>query len=251
MREPIRLQPHQTLREILAIEPRTSRIFEVWNVDYYCGGNQTLAETCARSGFALEELQTSVNRLRDNSVDFNEELEWYTATLTELTDHIIRNHHAYLRSKLPELLDLAKKVAEVHMEDHPETSELLRVLAALKDVLEPHLAKEEEKLFPMLCGLEKLAKRQCDGQPDVPPLSKTLPLVLAAHNHNGGLLNQIRKITNDFRPPEDACYSFQRLLKGLQNLEKDMHRHLHLENNILFPRAEEYEERIIESQLGR
>ncbi len=244
MGKPIQFQPTQTLGEILALEPRARRVFEDWDIDYYCGGGRTLAEACGQSRGSLEELQDAFSHLLENAADYNEELEWCTTPFPQLTGYIVRKHHAYLRKKLPELLELAQKVSGIHAEDHPETAEVHKALAALQEALVPHLAKEEEKLFPSLCALEDAVV----GKPGAPPpthaLGKFLPLVFKAHDHNNGLLAQIRKLTRHFHPPEDACYSFQRLWKGLRELEKDMHCHLHLENNVLLARAQDYEKRM-------
>lgn len=242
MRTPIQLQPTQTLREILAQSPGVYRLFEICDIDYYCGGEQAVADACRKSGYSLGELQTNLNHFLESGADDFRDLQWHTSSLRELTGYIVSNHHAYLRRKLPELLELAQKVAAIHAEDHPETADVVKTLAALKEALEPHMAKEEEKLFPLLCSVEDAAGGKGPG-PAGSPLEKTLPLAFAAHHHNNGFLGDIRRLTNDFNPPEDACYSFQRLWKGLRELEKDMHRHLHLENNILFPRAQDYEKR--------
>ena len=233
-----------TLREVLVRYPRSWRIFEEWGIDYYCKGGSTLSESFQGTNHSIVELEEAIRNLRNGLPAREDEPEWYTEPLFKLTRHIIDTHHRYLRLNLPKILELANKVAATHQESHPETVTVLKLLNRFKDILEPHMDKEEEKLFPLVAELERMAElgKMANSQAGQ-SFEKSKPLVLEAHQHNSEILLDIRKITHDFTLPRGACNSFRKLWNKLKDLERDTHHHLHLENNFLLFRAEKFGKR--------
>jgi regulator of cell morphogenesis and NO signaling len=170
--------------------------------------------------------------------DEDPQRDWLNASLTELCDHIEQTHHEYLRAELPRLTAIIAKVADVHSQAHTELRELNEAFAALRAELQPHMQKEEQVLFPAIRQLEA-----ADGEASFPFGSVANPIRMMEHEHDnaGDGLSRIRKITNDFAVPADACNTYLAMLDGLRELETDLHQHIHKENNILFPRSLELE----------
>jgi regulator of cell morphogenesis and NO signaling len=217
--------------------PRTARIFEEFQIDYCCGGRRPLQIACETrqidSAEVLSKLSASVE-----SADEVAQREWSEVSLTELCDHIEQTHHAYLKPELPRLTQIVEKVASVHGAKHPKLLRLREVFAELRAELEPHMFKEERILFPAIRELEQSA---C--QPRFPFGSVGNPIRMMEHEHDdaGQALARIRELTAGFVVPEYACNTWRVMLDGLQNLEADLHQHIHKENNILFPRAQPLE----------
>lgn len=217
--------------------PQVAPIFEELQFDYCCGGDATLAEACGDSGFNLEDV---LARLRSAIAEQEAPPaeNWDDKPLRELCDHIESTHHAFLRGELPRLEGLVGKVVQAHCDAHPELVELEGALRGLRAELEPHMFKEERILFPAIRQLEG-----SDGVPRFPFGSVGNPIDVMEREHDaaGAALRAIRRITDEFRPPEEACSTWRVMLEGLSRLETDMHQHIHKENNILFPRAQQLE----------
>lgn len=220
-------------------KPGTARIFESFGVDYCCGGKKTLQQACQEqqldAGQVLEQLlavQPGGGEVRN----------WGEAPLAELCDHIEQTHHVFLKTELPRLTAIIAKVAQVHGAGHPELASLPAVFADLRADLEPHMFKEEQILFPAIRSLES----QTDA-PQFPmgQLAHPVRVMEQEHDYAGECLTKIRRLTDDYRVPADACNTYRVMLESLRELEADMHRHVHKENNILFPRALEAEGRAI------
>ena len=212
--------------------PQTSRVFESLQIDYCCGGKTPLEAACRERGLdtshVLEQLQHAIGSVPDSTED------WPTASLTALCDNIEQTHHTYLKSELPRLSEIITKVCNAHGDSHPELSRLADVFQSLRNELEPHMLKEEQVLFPAIRQLEA-----ADGEASFPFGSVANPIRMMEQEHDnaGDGLSRIRKITNDFAVPEDACNTYIAMLDGLRELETDLHQHIHKENNILFPRS--------------
>lgn len=213
--------------------PRVARVFEKLGIDYCCHGQVSLAEACRGRNLDGQRVLEDLSRAA-NSPAAAEEVRWDEASLTTLSEHIERTHHAYLRSELPRLEGLLAKVVGVHGAAHPELLETQRAFAALQADLVPHMFKEEQILFPAVRRLE-----QAVGPQAFPFGSVANPIRVMRHEHDeaGAALAAIRSSTRDFAAPSDACPTYRALLDGLRELELNMHQHVHKENNILFPRA--------------
>jgi len=229
--------PQTTVAEIASAMPRAIPVFQRHGIDFCCGGRRALAEVCTEKGvgFAtiVDEIETAGLQSSGSGTD------WATEPLGAIIDHILSRYHAGLKEELPRLQALAEKVAAVHGANHPDTLPALRdTFRSLKDELDAHLEKEERVLFPYVRELETAAR-------GLRP-SLTIPLGLASgaigvmereHEVAGLALKTIHRLTDGFRPPDDACGSYRALFAGLEIFEADLHSHIHLENNILFPRA--------------
>jgi regulator of cell morphogenesis and NO signaling len=214
-----------------------AEVFERWGIDYCCGGGTPLETACTRKGLPLPRVLTDLAQTDCHGSETDEQ-DWAHATMTELADHIVQTHHAYLERELPRLSALAQKVADAHGSRHPELFQVNELFGRLAEQMQVHSRKEEMILFPYCRQLESP-----DGA--VPPPFGTVrnPIFVmeADHDEAGNILDRLRALTNGYKAPVDACNSFKSLMYGLETLEKDLHIHIHKENNILFPRAIELE----------
>lgn len=220
--------------ELVARHPSYACVLEQHGIDYCCGGKATLEEACGSIGLNVESLLKKF-ALVDQKIDVSNELDWTSASLKQLTEHIIEAYHNPLRLELSRMLPLAEKVARVHGAKHPEMIEVLNIFAQFKEELEMHMQKEELILFPSIASMESQGGTQvlgCGSGIDHP-----IAVMTKEHDTAGEALCSLRRLTNSFTAPEDACTSFKLLLVSLAQLESEMHQHVHKENNVLFPRA--------------
>lgn len=220
-----------TLAEVVTAHPRLARELERRGLDYCCGGLRTVAHASSAAGL---DPRAVVHELVAASAEDAGDVEepWATMGVVDLVDHIEATHHRYLWDELPRLAALVGKVDGVHGGGHPELAEVARIFAALRADLEPHLAKEEQMLFPMireLAGAAALPSFHCGG------LARPISVMLGEHDRVGELLAGLRATTGGFATPADGCASFQACYQGLADLEADTHMHVHKENNLLFP----------------
>ncbi len=243
----IQLDLNTTVGQWVAAHPQTSRIFETARIDYCCGGGKPLDHACRDRQLdpqdILAQLHEAVETVGGEPAD-----NWTKAGLAELCDHIEETHHAYLRTELPRLTALIAKIVNAHGEAHRELSEVQQEFAALRGELEPHMFKEEQVLFPAIRRLE-----QSETRVAFPFGTVANPIRMMEHEHNiaGDGLARIRELTCDYMAPADACNTYRVVLDGLRELEIDLHRHIHKENSILFPRAIEREKSLSAAQVAR
>jgi len=224
----------KSVGELVVEQPGRSRIFEQFQIDYCCGGKKKLVDACAGVGVSPDTVVEALAE-SDRAGEPKTKDDWSSTTFNELIDHILSAHHAYLRRELPRLSEMAAKVARVHGQRFPWVLECQQVLGDLRTELESHMMKEEQMLFPMIRQLEAT-----DAAPSFHCGSLQNPITVMEHEHDsaGNALSRLRKLTNGFTPPEDACNTFRAWLDGLLEMETDLHEHIHEENNILFPRAQ-------------
>jgi regulator of cell morphogenesis and NO signaling len=231
------LDTNSTVAQWVSEYPQTAPVFEELQIDYCCGGNIVLAEAC---GSRQLDPNAIVAKLARTVADPMQEPadNWTESALADLCEHIQTTHHAYLRQELPRLSGLVDKVLAAHGGKHPELKELQQVFASLRAELEPHMFKEEQILFPAIRQMERTA-----SQPNFPFGTVANPIRMMEHEHEaaGNALGRIRELTNGFLPPEGACNTYRVMLDALAQLEHDTHQHIHKENNILFPRAQQLE----------
>jgi len=224
-----------TLRSIALEQPATIRVFETYHLDYCCGGNRPLGEVCAGKGLAVDEVLAALLAATQGEVEAR---DFTQATLAELIRHIVDTHHAYVRTELQRLQPMAERVAAKHGPKHPEAIAIEQHLVQLADELIFHLQKEERILFPYIEALERsrtentAAPSSCFGTVESP-----VKAMMSEHEAAGALLEKMRAETQGFTPPPGACPTYIGLYHGLDAFERDLHRHVHLENNLLFPRA--------------
>ncbi|MES1260317.1 MAG: iron-sulfur cluster repair di-iron protein [Acidobacteriota bacterium] len=231
----------RTVSEIAIENPASARVFESLGIDYCCGGKIPLKDACRKANVSPESVLELLENLKD-SVGQAEPEMWAAAPLPELTRHIVSEHHDYVRTSGPRLLALLQKVRARHEWVHPEVTTIDDVFTALYRELSVHMLKEEQVLFPYLNSMEAAVQ----AGTAVPPaffgsVENPIRHMLADHNEAGEAMARIFRLSDSYRPPPDGCPTFRALYHGLAEFESNLHRHVHLENNILFPRALEME----------
>ena len=227
----------KNVRDYAIETPQTIPVFEKLGIDYCCGGNRPLEEACAAANLNLDEVLKSLETALAEPVRPNDR-ELRAGSLAELISHIVKTHHAYVRTQIPEAERLMEKVYSKHGANHPELAHIRGVFHGLGQELMAHLMKEENILFPYI---ERMEESVVQHDPILPPPFGTVanPVRMMEHEHDsaGVALKALRETSQGYTPPADACTSFQALYTALANFEKDLHQHIHLENNVLFPRA--------------
>lgn len=219
----------RTVGELVAERPGRSRVFQAFSIDFCCQGGRTLREACLRKGVSLDSV---VEQLEAQSKDKSAPDE-NPAILPpgELVVYIVETHHGFLRQEMPRLHAMAQRVAQVHGEHTPSLVEVFKVFTQIFQELDSHMMKEEQILFPAISALSR-------GE-DVPmPLDGPIAHMMHEHEDTGNGLARLRELTNGYQPPVDACNTYRALFAGLADFEEDLHRHIHLENSVLFPAAE-------------
>jgi regulator of cell morphogenesis and NO signaling len=234
----------RTIRDIALASPETTRVFEELKIDYCCGGRKPLTEACLAAGLdplmVAQKIDSAIAAHKQNRVPHAED-----RPVSELVDHIIATHHVFTASEIERLRPLMEKVRSRHGEHHPELNALQVVFEALADSLAPHMRKEEMVLFPYIKALA--AAEENHAAPAAPmfgTVENPIRMMMAEHDTDGERLRKLREISNDYTLPADACPSFTALYAGLEDLERDLHQHIHLENNVLFPRSIELEHKL-------
>ena len=232
----------KTVRELAGELPEATRIFEKLGIDYCCGGNKSLEEACAASNLSVNEVLDSLELAEQTSKAKKKDRTWLTEPLADIVHHITNTHHKYTREEIARLGPLFDKVCSVHGKNHPELLHIRAAFRGLAQELTTHMIKEEMVLFPFITRMEEAVIQR---EPVLPPPFGTVknPVAMMMHEHNsaGEALRAMRQASAGYTAPADACVSFQTLYKALADFETDLHQHIHLENNILFPRAIEME----------
>ena len=228
----------KTVRDLALEIPAATRIFEQLGIDYCCGGGQTLERACQTAKVPLDQVLKSLEAAGPAANQSQAGRDWQTAPLSELVAHIRATHHEYVRDEVRRLGPLFDKVANAHGANHPELAELGRTFGALAEELASHLMKEEMVLFPYIVRLEESIAAGAPAPPSTfGSVRNPVAMMVREHASAGEALRNLRRAGNSYAAPADACVSFQVLYKGLAAFEADLHQHIHLENNILFPRA--------------
>ena len=226
----------QTVGEVAAGMPLSIRVFEAWKIDYCCGGLTPLADACAAVGKNVDEFVAELTRATE--VPNVGTRNWSAETLTSMASNIVATYHAYTREELQTVAPLANKVLSVHGERRPELAEVVSLVRDLTNDLLPHMLKEEQVLFPYVAQMEEAA---AGGYPAPTPFFGTVRnpvrMMMLEHDRVGELIARLRVVTGQYTPPESACFSYRELYRRLSELELRTHEHIHVENNILHPRA--------------
>ena len=215
----------RTLADLVSERPARARVLERLGLDYCCKGRRSLADAATDAGLDASSVAAQLAEVTDPSGSDVDQLDPLA-----LVDHILDTHHRYLHEELPLIDALAAKVRDVHGGRHPELEQVAALVAEIRVDLEPHLRKEETVLFP---AIRQLAAGPCE----LPfgSVANPISVMLREHDRAGELLEQLREATDGYTPPEDGCTSYRTLYERLAELERDTHRHVHLENNVLFP----------------
>ncbi len=238
------LNTNRTVREIAVEVPSATRVFEKLGIDYCCGGAKNFREACVEAKIPVDEVLRNLQQAEELRLARQESArDWNSAPLSEVIDEIVRKHHAYVQAEIPRVSALAEKVSSKHGDKHPETKKVYELFEALANELTLHLMKEEQILFPYITRMEE---SNIEKSPVVPScfgsVHNPVRMMMMEHDNAGTVLKELRDATGDYKLPEDACTSYRTLYNALLEFEADLHQHIHMENNILFPRAVAMEE---------
>lgn len=235
------LDPQSTVGDIVRERPARSRVFEQLRIDFCCSGKLTLADACTRRNLEVADVLDQLQRSDEQEAQRGEELVDADAlSLTDLADHIEQTHHAYLRAELPRLNAMTQRVMEVHGGSDPRLVTVRQAFQGLQSELTSHMMKEEQVLFPMI--------RQLEASSDSPSfhcgsIANPIRQMEAEHDSAGSALAVMHDATDGYSPPDWACNTYRAMLDGLATLQQDLHQHIHKENNVLFPKAIDLEQR--------
>ncbi|NOU46721.1 MAG: iron-sulfur cluster repair di-iron protein [Bacteroidales bacterium] len=219
-----------TIGEIVAMDFRTASIFKDAGIDFCCGGNKSIEDACHEKGVDVEQIIQQLESLSQTTVSSSMKFnEW---ELPFLSDYIVQTHHKFVIRNLPELVFYTQKIASVHAEHHPELIEVESLFAQVNAELLQHLKKEEEVLFPAIKSTVTIP-----SQEDKATIISEITRMQGEHELAGGAMDKINVLTHHYLIPGDACNTYRVALKLLEQFEDDLHIHVHLENNILYPKA--------------
>lgn len=228
----------KTVRELALENPAATRVFEKLGLDYCCGGNKSLEEACRAANLSMDAVIDSLEMADHSTRAMQADHTWQTEPMADLISHIKTTHHKYTREEMARLAPLFDKVCSVHGQNHPELQQVRASFRGLVQELTTHMMKEEMVLFPYIVRMEEAFIQKEPVLPS-PFGSVQNPVSMMEHEHDsaGNALRAMREASSGYSAPTEACISYQTLYKALADFEADLHQHIHLENNILFPRA--------------
>jgi regulator of cell morphogenesis and NO signaling len=233
----------ETLGELAAKDLRKAQVFKKYGLDFCCGGKKTVKEACAEKGLDVTKIEQELQQA--DKLPSSRPIPYGDWSLDFLADYIVNTHHSYVLKTLPDLVAYSTKVAKVHGSSHPELIRINQLVREVEAELMGHMVKEEKILFPYI---KVLVAAKTNGQPLQPvhfsSVQSPISVMEMEHELVGKNLEEIRKLSNDYFLPEDACASYSLLYRLLDEFEDDLHMHIHLENNILFPKALEVEKQL-------
>ncbi len=219
----------RTVGDLVTEDFRRGAIFKRFGIDFCCGGGIPLTQACDRQGADIDEVVAALEELQQSALA--PQHQWFDRwEPRHLVDHIVNHHHAYVRQAIPTLRAFTQKVARVHGDSRPELVQVARTFEELAREMASHMAAEEEVLFPMI-------KLGVDKSGELRPLTEVIDDLEGEHDAAGGLMAEIRRLTSDFQPPDWACNTYRAAFVLLEEFESDLHTHVHLENNVLFPKV--------------
>lgn len=232
-----------TIGEVVASDYRAATVFNKYAIDFCCNGNRSIEEACNAkaidAGKLMDDLKNSLNDASQKSTDFT---SW---PLDLLADYIEKKHHKYCESKITEIKPYIEKINNVHGGRHPELAEVQELFGKTAGEMSMHMKKEELTLFPYI---RKMVKAEENNEkiekPRFGSVESPIAKMMEDHDEEGERFRRIREITNDYTVPEDSCNTYKVTLAMLKEFEEDLHMHIHLENNILFPKSLELEKKI-------
>ena len=225
-----------TVRKLAIELPQSTRLFEKLKIDYCCGGNRPLADACASAGVDVDNVMEML--IEVTQFTSQDETDFQNLSLPNLIAYILDTHHVFTKSEMDRLQLLADKVLAAHGRNHPELVHVDELLTRLCADLKPHMFKEEQILFPYIVAMTEAAEQK-RAAPFAPfgTVNNPILMMMREHDTDGEILRELCTLTSDYKAPDDACISYKTLYQALENFEKDLHQHIHLENNILFPKA--------------
>ncbi len=236
------ISPDMTVGDIVTRHPVTLPVFERLGIDYCCGGGRSLHEATGAAGLGWPEVAAQIEAALAEPADAPAQPSWADAPLTDLMGHIVGRYHGKLRELMPMLSQMGEKVINAHGNRHPEVRDVASTFAGLRNELESHMMKEEHVLFPFI---EQLESGLGHRHPMLGHISSPIAMMMQEHDSAGAALASLRDATASYTSPPDGCTTFKGYYDQLAVLERELHEHIHLENNILFPRAAALEARVM------
>lgn len=233
-----------SIGELVASDYRKAEVFRKYGLDFCCGGKKTIKEACEEKGLDAVEVEKALKAIETNPKGSETDVsEW---DLDFLADYIVNTHHKYVYNALPMLDEFTTKVAKVHGNSHPETILIKEHYDAVANELRAHMPKEEQVLFPAIKQMVEAAKNNTNYlSPGFGSIKNPINMMEAEHLSAGENIEKIRELSDNFTPPIDACSTYRVLFNKLEEFEHDLHRHIHLENNVLFKKAIALEEKLL------
>lgn len=228
-----------TVASAVTANIKTADVFKKYGIDFCCGGGKTIQKVCLKNNIDANKL---VLELQDAIDERQKTYDYANWELDFLIDHINTIHHTYVENSIPLILEYAEKVAKVHGHHYKEVVEVLDLFYEVANELTAHMKKEELILFPYVKKVNKAQKeKDVVSLPSFETVLNPIHMMETEHENAGELFKEIARLTNNYTPPENACNTFRALYAKLEEFEQDLHLHIHLENNILFPKAIELE----------
>ncbi|OBX21153.1 MULTISPECIES: iron-sulfur cluster repair di-iron protein [Bizionia] len=231
--------------EFVADDFRTAAVFSNYGIDFCCKGHRTVEEVCNKNGVNPDELLSKLDAVLDSKG--NSAIDYKSWPLDLLAEYIEKTHHRYVEEKIPVLRQFLDKLCKVHGGNHPELFKINELFTGCAGELSAHMKKEELILFPFI---KKMVKATLAGQaieaPHFGTVENPIAMMMEEHENEGERFRKIALITNNYTPPADACNTYKVTFAMLDEFEKDLHLHIHLENNILFPEAAKLEQRFFQ-----
>ena len=235
---------NKTLSEIVTNNYHNSAVFDKYNLDFCCRGNKSFEEACNEKGLELNTVFAELEQV--HKIGVSQEHNYDEWELDFLIDYIINNHHKYVRKMIPVIAEHCNKVVAAHGDDHPEMNKIAEIFAVIYKDLKQHMLKEEQILFPFIMQVVNAKKNNSETErPYFGSVQNPIRMMEAEHEHAGDGFQDIKRLSNNFSVPEDGCETCTVLYKELKEFEEDLHKHIHLENNILFPKAIELESEML------
>jgi regulator of cell morphogenesis and NO signaling len=231
---------NKTIGEIVAADFRTAAVFENHGIDFCCGGKVALAATCTEKGLDLDAITRELAAVQNQAVERSQ--NYSSWSLPFLADYIVNTHHVYLKENDDQIAAYAQKIATVHGAHHPEVIRIAAIFKKIATDMVGHLKEEEEVFFPALKRAD--AARTAGTAPDESDretIRDSLVRLEREHEEIGDAIHEIRHLAKGYAIPDDVCNTFMLTYRKLNEFEEDLHKHVHLENNILFPKARSFE----------
>jgi regulator of cell morphogenesis and NO signaling len=232
-----------TIGEYVAKDFRTAALFSKYSIDFCCNGNRSIKEACEKKSVnpddLLKEIESILSSKSDSGIDFN---AW---PIDLLADYIEKTHHRYVVEKTPVLLQFLDKLSRVHGANHPELIEINELFKGCAEELAQHMKKEEQILFPFVKKMvHATISDELIEQPHFGTVENPIAMMMHEHDAEGERFRKIAALSNNYTPPSDGCNTYKVTFAMLEEFEQDLHKHIHLENNILFPKATKLEKEI-------
>jgi len=239
---------NKTVAEIVSENFRTADVFKKYGIDFCCGGQVNVSEISRKRGINISDLTNDLTEVLTDKVDFHDYNHW---TLDFLIDYIINIHHTYVQENIPLLKVYLQKVSEAHGHNHKEVLKIQTFFQMVAEELLLHMQKEEKILFPFI---KKLTEAKKEGKPvenfNLNSIEGPIEMMELEHENAGNIFKTISSLSANYTPPSDACNTYTVLYAKLQEFEADLHKHIHLENNILFPKAKKMCEAMLDDTLA-